>query len=282
MKLSVFTVATPELTPEALVDAAREAGLDGVEWRYKEISPNTVEEQPSYWRNNRCTIDPRLSGEELLRFREITLSRELKVAGLMPYLPVGNLEAAEQAFHAASQLGAGMIRVGVAGYDGTAPYPRLYEETVRYLQEVEALAKRYGIKGLVETHHRTIAPSASLAYRLVSGCNPDYIGVLYDPGNMVYEGYEPFQMGIELLGPYLAHVHIKNAAWRQEGRRADGTVRWLADWSPLEEGMINYAEVLQSLKSVQYAGYLGIEDFSGQYDSRQLLKAFAKFIRERL
>ncbi|MFB5677920.1 sugar phosphate isomerase/epimerase family protein [Paenibacillus terreus] len=282
MKLSVFTVATPELTPEQLADAAKAAGLNGVEWRYREVPPDAADEQPSYWRNNRCSIDPRLSGEELLKLREITVSRGLKVAGLMPYLQVGDLEAAEQAFYAASQLGAELIRVGVAGYDGTTPYPGLYDKTVKYLKEVEVLAKRYGIKGLVETHHRTIAPSASLAYRLVSGCNPDYIGVLYDPGNMVYEGYEPFQLGMELLGPYLAHVHIKNAAWKQEGRRADGTARWSAGWSPLEEGMIDYTEVLQALKAIRYEGYLGIEDFSGQYDSRQLLKAFADFVRERM
>ena len=61
-----------------------------------------------------------------------------------------------------------MIRVGAAAYDGSQPYPDLYKSTVRYLKETERMAKHYGVKGVVETHHLTIAPSASLAYRLVS------------------------------------------------------------------------------------------------------------------
>jgi len=134
----------------------------------------------------------------------------------------------------------------------------------------------------VETHHLTIAPSASLAYRLVSHCHPDQIGVLYDPGNMVHEGYEQFKMGLELLGPYLAHVHVKNAAWSQTGKREDGTAAWRCEWSPLAGGVVDYRRLLQDLKSVGYDGYLGIEDFSGHYESKEMLRQFAEFIHERM
>ncbi len=282
LKLSVFTVSTPDLTPEELVQAAREAGLHGVEWRFKEVPAEAAGEKPSYWRNNLCSIDPSSSEEQLLRFKRITEAEGLEVASITPYLNSLDLEETERVFSVARLLGAKMIRVGAAGYDGSTPYPELYDKTVRYLKEAERLAKQYGVKGVVETHHLTIAPSAGLAHRLVSHCDPDQIGVLYDPGNMVHEGYEQFKMGLELLGPYLAHVHVKNAAWSQTGTREDGTAAWRCEWSSLADGVIDYSRLLQDLKSVGYDGYLGIEDFSGRFASKEMLRKFAEFISERM
>jgi hypothetical protein len=43
---------------------------------------------------------------------------------------------------------------------------------------------------------------------------------------MVHEGFEDYRIGLELLGSYLAHVHLQNAAFeRPEG----GGV-----WDPVE------------------------------------------------
>ncbi|MDF2924265.1 MAG: xylose isomerase [Paenibacillaceae bacterium] len=282
MKLSVFTVVTPDLTPEQLVDAAKDAGIDGIEWRFKGIAEEAKNQAPSFWGNNLCSIDPELPQDSMLVYKNLTESRGLEVVSVTPYLNVDDLDATEHVFSTAKLLGAKMIRVGVAGYDGTAPYPALYEKTVRYLKEAERLAKQYGVKGIVETHHNTISPSAGLAHRLVSHCDPDHIGVLFDPGNMVHEGYENLKMGLELLGPYLAHVHVKNTHWVTDGQRADGTVNWKSDWAPMGGGIIDFAKVLEYLKQVGYDGYLGIEDFSKQYESRELLKQYAKFVKERL
>lgn len=280
MKLSVFTVVTPDLTPEELAREARAVGLDGIEWRFKDIPDDAREEEPSFWRRNLCSIDPRSTGEELERFRRITVDNGLEVAALTPYLSVDDPEATEHAFRTARALGAKLMRVGVPGYNRTVPFPVLYEKTKAYLREVERLARQYGVKGLVETHHQTIAPSASAAFRLVSDCDPACVGVLFDPGNMVHEGYENLRMGMELLGPYLAHVHIKNTGWTQSGVRPDGTRAWSSGWFPMGEGVIDFKELVEDLKAVGYDGYLGLEDFSRQYGSRELLAAFAKRLRD--
>lgn len=280
MKLSVFTVVTPDLTPEELAAEAKAAGLDGIEWRYKEIPEDAKNEEPSFWRRNLCSIDPRSSDEELERFRSLTLDHGLEVVSVTPYLNVDDLEATEAVFRAAQKVGAGMIRVGVPWYNQTVPFPVLYEKAVAYLRAVEPMAKKYGVKGVVEIHHQSIAPSASAAYRLVSHCDPEHIGVLFDPGNMVHEGFENFRMGLELLGPYLAHVHIKNSGWVRKGTREDGTAVWSSEWFPLGEGIVDLQALIGDLKAVGYAGYLGLEDFSKQYGSKELLHAFAKRLRE--
>ncbi|AEI45812.1 sugar phosphate isomerase/epimerase family protein [Paenibacillus mucilaginosus] len=282
MKLSVFTVVTPDLTPEELAQAAKEAGIEGIEWRYKEIPAEAQEEPPSFWRRNLCSIDPRSTEEELDRFAKAASGHGLRSLSVMPYLTPGDLEGTEKAMKAAKRLGASAIRVGVPGYDRTKNYNELYEEEIAYLHGVEELARRYKVKGLVETHHRTIAPSAGLTHRLVSRFDPAAVGVLYDPGNMIHEGYENFRLGLELLGPYLAHVHVKNTGWKPESRRENGKREWSSYWEPVSGGIVDWKQVLADLAAVGYDGYLGLEDFSGTFGSRELLQVYAQDMKELL
>ncbi|MCZ8516182.1 sugar phosphate isomerase/epimerase [Paenibacillus filicis] len=279
MKLSVFTVVTPDLTPEELAVAAKEAGLDGIEWRFKEIPEEFKDEKPSFWRRNLCSIDPKASDEELARFDRAAKDNGLETVSVTPYLTAGDLEATEHVLRVAKKLGASTIRVGVPGYNRTKNYNELFDLAVKYLHGVEELAKQYGVKCLVETHHVTIAPSVGLAHRLVSGFSPDHIGVLFDPGNMIHEGYENFRMGLELLGPYLAHVHIKNTGWKRTELREDGSQGWTSYWEPVSQGIVDWKQVLGDLKAVGYEGYLGVEDFSLKYDSKTLLKEYAQQVR---
>ncbi|MFD0695645.1 sugar phosphate isomerase/epimerase family protein [Paenibacillus sp. GCM10027628] len=280
MKLSVFTVATPDLTPEELAKAAEAAGIDGIEWRYKEVPAEFANEEPSFWRNNICSINPSASDEELERFRLAAIEHRLVNLSVTPYLTYGDVEGTERAMLVAKKVGAGFIRVGVPGYDGRKNYNDLFAEEVKFLHSVQELSQQYGVKGLVEIHHKTIAPSAGLAYRLVSGFNPEHVGVLHDAGNMVHEGFENFRMGLELLGPYLAHVHVKNTQWIPTGERQDGIALWTSEWSPLDEGIVNWKKLLGDLKTVGYDGYLGIEDFSGQYGSKEMLQNFSTKVKQ--
>lgn len=283
MKLSIFTVATPELSPEQLVSVAREAGIDGIEWRYKEAPENASEQKPSFWGNNLCTLLPS-GGEEMAdRFREAAASQGLSSISVTPYLTAGDLEATEDVLRKAKRVRAQFIRLGVPGYDRSRPFGELFALTRQYLKDAEGLCRKYGIKGLVETHHQTIAPSASAAYRLVEGLDPSFIGVLFDPGNMVHEGFENYRMGMEILGPYLAHVHVKNAGFVTDGTAEDGSVRWKSEWSGIKEGVVPWKQVIADLKAVGYDGYLGVEDFSGQFpETQQMLKHFVAYMRELL
>ncbi|NOU98364.1 TIM barrel protein [Paenibacillus sp. LMG 31456] len=279
MKLSVFTVVTPDLTPEELAVAAKEAGIDGIEWRFKEIPQDALEEKPSYWRRNLCSIDPAASDAELERFARAAQDNGLKTVSVTPYLQAGDLKSTERVLQVAQKLGAETIRVGVPAYNGTQHFNELYALELEYLKGVEPLAKQYGVKCLIETHHNTITASVSGAFRLVSQFDPKHIGVLFDPGNMVHEGYENFRMGLEILGPYLAHVHIKNTGWKKTDVREDGSQAWTSYWEPNFQGVVNWKQVLTDLKAVGYDGYLGVEDFSGLYGSKELLQKYGEETR---
>ncbi|TJY44560.1 sugar phosphate isomerase/epimerase [Cohnella pontilimi] len=276
MRLSVFTVATPDFTPQQLAAAAKDAGLHGIEWRYQDVPADQVNAAPSFWGNNRCSIPTRWDDTQLQTFRDAAESNGMSSLAVVPYLNCGDLAGTERVLQAAAKLGASFIRLGVHRYDRTRPYPDLLQEQRAYLKQAEALCREYGVKGLIETHHVTITASASAAYRAIEGTDPEWIGVLYDPGNMVHEGFENYRMGMELLGPYLAHVHAKNGVWtKTEDGAGDGPVRWSVRWTGLHKGIVDWAQVIADLKAVGYSGSIGIEDFSEELGTADMLRYFA-------
>ncbi len=279
MKLSIFTVATPELNPVELAAAAKQAGIQGVEWRYTETPDHLAEEVPSFWGNNRCTISPSGGQDELDRFKAAAEQYGIQNVSVTPYLQAGDLAATEKVLQAAQYMGASFIRLGVPGYDRRKTYTELFELARAYLKEAEGLCRKYGIKGLIEIHHGTLSASASGARRLVEGHDPNFIGVLFDPGNTVHEGFENYKMSLELLGPYLAHVHVKNAGWQVKETTEDGSTVWHSEWKGLKEGMVPWRQVIADLIAVGYDGYLGVEDFSKQFaDSPSMLNHFSEYI----
>ncbi|MEF3307157.1 sugar phosphate isomerase/epimerase family protein [Paenibacillus sp. GYB003] len=285
MKFAVFTAMLPEYSPEEAVALLHKHGYDGVEWRVAAVDRGRIEEKPSFWGNNRCTVDVGSTDGHLERLRRLTDEAGLAVPNLGCYLKVGDLAAAERDMRIAVKLGAPSIRIAVPGYNRTRPYGELLAEARAYLEGVQELAGRYGVKGLVEMHMNFIAPSAGLARRLVDGFDPARIGVIFDPGNMVYEGYEQYRMGLEVLGDYLAHVHIKNAVWERavspEGAPA-GRTAWRTVSAPMREGFADWAQVIADLKSVGYDGWLSFEDFSLSAPSEELLAQNLDYIKSLL
>jgi sugar phosphate isomerase/epimerase len=284
MKLSVFTASTPEITPEELIPIAKAVGLAGIEWRYKEISEEDKVKVVSFWGNNRCTLEPGISDNQIASIKTRMKEVGLVNVSITPYLQAGDLGGTEQVLRIARQLNAPFIRLGVYGYDRTRHYNELFNLQKKYLAEAAELCKTYGVKGLVETHHMTITSSASAAFRAVGGLDPDAIGVLFDPANMVYEGYENYRMGLELLGPYLAHVHVKNASWIKSAERTkEGNAIHHARWQGLREGLVPWKQVLEDLEAIGYDGFIGVEDFSSEFkDAESMLRHYVVFMKELL
>lgn len=277
-KISVFTVMIPDLLPEAAALALQANGYDGVEWRVHN-GPVDADKPPAFWANNYCTLP--LSREGAQRGKAAAAEAGLAMPGLGTYIDVGDMDSVEQAIEFATITGAHNIRVNPGRWpdpDGLS-YAESYDRARAFLSDCEELAKRAGKRIIIEMHHGTIVCSASLSHRLVSHFDPQYIGVLHDAGNCVHEGYEDYDMGIQLLGPYLAHVHIKNARYAPP---ADGKGVWKAQWSALDDGVVNWENLFGALKKANYDGWLGLEDFSGTYPTQEALPQDIKFLREQI
>lgn len=261
MKISVFTVITPEFTPEEVVKRLAHLRYEGVEWRVVTVLKEN-EQETSFWKGNKCTLSLETLEEKADYIKGITEAVGLEICNLATYLKPNEFGKIEKAMQAAKIMECPQIRINAPSYEPGNSYNSLFQETRKNLEKVEKIASKYGIKALLELHMGNIIPSASAAHRLISFFDPRYIGLIYDPGNMIQEGYENWHMGMELLGEYLAHVHVKNSKWMIEKKNKKGVFFWRPTWARLKEGIVDWEEVMNGLKAVGYKGYLSLEDFS--------------------
>ena len=278
MKFAVFTVSMPELTPERAVSTLRDLGYDGVEWRVTDQAP-TTDGSPGFWAGNRCTWPLASFIEDAPRIRALTEAAELAMPAVGTYVGCGDLGSVERAMRGVALLGAPCLRVNVPKYDGNEPYRRLRDRALTEYREVAALASHHGVRALVEIHHGNLLPSASAAAAFLDHFDPRDVGAIHDAGNMVHEGYEQYRLGLEMLGPYLAHVHAKNAGWFQDGTHADGSVAWHGRWTPLTAGVVNMAALFRALRQVGYDGWVAVEDFSTERPLGERLRDNLEFLK---
>lgn len=283
MKFGVFTVSTPEYDIPKTAEVLKELGYDGVEWRVSnpppEKKPDNYSFEGRYWSYNLSTLDIGKIEDTADEVKRICSHEGLDICSLTTYLELWDVEDIERVMRAAVKMGCRNIRVNVPRYDEKENYRMLFARSVEQVKILEKLAAKYDIRINFETHMGNIIPSASAAYRFVSGFDPRYTGIIFDPGNMVYEGFENYRLGMELLGEYLAHVHIKNAVWKLNETEVDGTEVWSPTWAPFKKGYADIRKLITVLKDIGYEGYVSVEDFSNAEDTYTKLKSNIEFLR---
>ncbi|WP_285725592.1 sugar phosphate isomerase/epimerase family protein [Psychromicrobium xiongbiense] len=282
MKFSVFTASTPDWTPEQAVTELARQGWDGIEWRVTDQSPAPEGEGPGFWAGNLASIPLAGLEAEVPRLRALGEAAGLEVSGIGGYVPCTQHEDVERMLAATAAWGASQVRVvvpalGTVSWNGRPAsgiaQPELFEQARKDFQWVAGRAKEHGVKALVELHHNTLTASASSAMRLLDGLDPEQVGVIHDLGNLQIEGYEDHLAAFQLLGPYLAHVHVKNGVWvRDDAPSASAealgesdpfaTAAWHHEWAPINEGIHSVVEYLRTLREFGYDGWVTLEDFS--------------------
>ena len=151
------------------------------------------------------------------KLKDLMAHYKLEIPVLSTYLPITEKRIILQVFEAAEILNAIGVRVSLGPpLDGKRSYWDVHSEALQELEIFLKSIKQYKTRALFEIHLKTLIPSPSSAYILLSKFDPNHFGVIFDPANMIFEGYEDWKMGIEILGNYLGHVHVKNASWIKE------------------------------------------------------------------
>jgi len=257
MRFAVFTDSTPDWTPGEAVKILAEQGWDGIEWRIVDPVESAA---PGFWAGNRATWPLTGLEDHLDAIHAVTVDAGLELSALGGYVTPAQRADVDRMLSATAVLGADQVRL--LGMD-TEPGQSYREAFAAYREHWEWVADRarhYGVRALLELHHGSLTPSASSARRLLDGLDPAHVGVIHDIGNLVIEGWEAH--GLDLLGEYLAHVHVKNCAFHLAGVESDGTLRWEPQWVPLREGRANLAELFADLFRAGYDGWVTVEDFS--------------------
>ncbi len=129
-----------------------------------------------------------------------------------------------------------------AAYDSYVP------EAAERLTRLTAMAAKADFHLLLENEKEIVTDTPDRCRAVLSAVNSPHLGLVWDPANFVQVGVaSPFTQGWELLKPYLAYVHIKDALL--DG----GHVR------PAGEGDGQVKDLLIALRDMGYQGVLALE-----------------------
>ena len=286
MKYSVTTVTLPHLDMVEQCKLLSRLGVDGMELRVRPCSDEMRKQAiPSVWGYHRNDVTPENFKEKAPELKKILDDYGLQLAGLATGMYCNEIEQFKLVLDGAVVAGAPFIRLGAAKYIGpiidSFNYREVYGETVAGFARCLELTKGTGVKIVLEMHFDHIHPSASLAYSIVKNFSPNDVGVIYDPQNMVKDGYETPQIVIQLLGDYLAHCHF--GAHRPIPGEKDeyGTVQWRWEACPMGEGLFNFPTIMKILKKIDYSHFITIEDFraSAQNPIEAILEEDLKYLK---
>jgi sugar phosphate isomerase/epimerase len=272
MELSCTSVMLPRWSLDETFDKLAELGFDALELRCR-YNPDDPDAAPSFWGRHVADISPDNVVERAAEIRAASARTGIRVAALAPSVRVDDTEVIEKLFAGAVAVDPDrppMVRIGAPAYDRTQPYqPQFLYARSRFAALSEA-ARPHGVRVLYEIHVGTIAVTASRAYELLRDLDPAHIGAIYDVPNMVRTGLEDTRMGIDLLGPYLAHCHIGNGVPVAGERAADGSTPWAWQFASLQDGVADIAQVVADLTDAGYTGCLSLEDFAPGEDAEKL------------
>jgi sugar phosphate isomerase/epimerase len=168
----------------------------------------------------------------------------------------------------------GVDRAVIPSYREGIPPAELLRTVRLTLQHLARRTKLAGVCVLLEIHWGTVMSSFTSAHALVRDLDPEAIAITFDPANMVIEGKEDWEYGLDLLRDYVANVHIKNASWvRKEGH-------WTWQWDGLQQGMVEWPQLFRLLAARGYRGMFATEDFLAPRSYDAALEHLSAFRRE--
>jgi sugar phosphate isomerase/epimerase len=285
MKYSAFSITMPEWDPFEAARNLKALGYDGVSLRIVDQAPSDV---PSFWVGNRATWP--LTGLEasLPEIRRMVAESGIKIAALYGYPRWCDRDALERHFAAAAALGVKACRFVGSGPKtmsgprpqlGAAPYDRLFEETRRDFEWIVACALGYGVRAIVPLHHEWVIASASAARRLLDGLDPTGIGIIADWGHLAIEGWEDPLSSVQILGPYLDSVMLKNFGWFPGSTLSDGTVLWEFRPETLRRGRVDIYNVFAALQAEKFEGWVTIAEVTTQGSTWERLVDALDFVK---
>jgi len=120
----------------------------------------------------------------------------------------------------------------------------------RYLSRALEIFKGSGVTVALENEHETNLGTAASCRPVLERLGPEGLGFVWDPGNALVAGENPYPDGYELVKEFIVHVHLKDLRLDPSGKPV---------WLPIGEGAIDYAGQLKALLDDGYTGYLSLE-----------------------
>jgi len=245
VKISLYSLSCGDKKPREIIELALKYGCSGIEWWCREnghIDANNLEK----------------SSKDVALMMEKT---GLEVAGIAPYFKYNEpAEEVAKIFRAAKILGTKRVRCNSYPFKGEEPFAELMQRQIDWLEkEVLPVVMELDMQLNIEQHHNMICCNANACLQMVEKFPPERIGIIYDPGNSLFEGFTSTEYSLSVMGRYINHVHVKSARYVKEGGTLPRGRLLPMEFCSLERGDLNWEEIIKQLKETGYKGFLSLE-----------------------
>ncbi len=180
---------------------------------------------------------------------------------------------AEEVIAACSHYGVRKIKLGYWRYRPFGTIEAQLDAARKQLQNVVKLARRYHVLPCVHVHSGDIlANGGAVLYLLLKDFSPDEVGAYVDPMHMTVEGgLSGWEIGLDLVAPWVALVGIKNFRWEELQRSAAGRMQFRTRYVPLADGQANLPRFMGRLRELKYDGVVSLHsEYKGSSSFRRL------------
>jgi len=244
--LVYFTKFLAGLDPAEIATVIRKFGLAGLDLAVR----------PGHW------VNPDNVAEALPKALAIWKEAGLDVAlvSTETNLTSPSHPAAEAIYAACGARRVPNIKIGYWRAGGDRPYRTALDQARRDLEGFAALSRRHGVRTLLHTHAGSYLTCNATGLMLLAAAHePALVGAYLDPAHLAVNG-EPLDLALDIVGPHLAMVAAKNAAYIARPG-PDGTT-WRKEMCLLSEGLVDWRAALGLLER---AGYRGVISLHGEY-----------------
>lgn len=237
LKINVFSKHLHFLGWEAMAEAAKEIGFDGVDLTMRKGGH----------------VEPERAEQDLPRAAEA-----IRKAGLeLPMVTSGIVDAdtphAEAMMRAMTAAGVKRYRWGGFKYDDARPIPAQLEALKPRAARLAELNRKYDLCAMYHTHSGSeVGASFWDLWVILKDLDPQRVSVNFDIAHAVIEGgLGAWVRSAQLLAPMTRGVAVKDFVWDRNARG-----EWNPQWRPLGEGMVDFKRFFALIKGANFDGPL--------------------------
>jgi sugar phosphate isomerase/epimerase len=234
-RIIAFCKWCQEMPIKELGTHLKKMGFDGVDLPCRDGAPITHATAP----------------EKLPEARKILNDCGLTLDRLVTGIKEADAET-ERFLAAIRECGIKKIRIGDFSVGEGEDADEKFDTSRRKLYKLQSLMEKYHVQGAIQNHSgNTLAVNVSSLLRLIQDCDPEWIGIQYDPGHCNISG-EPIPLAIGLMKSYLHSVNIKSGRQEYFIDKFSGTLQYAPVWVPLGDGMLDIPLLLKQLRAAGY------------------------------
>jgi L-ribulose-5-phosphate 3-epimerase len=241
-ELIAFTKWCDHLPLAEQAAALKEAGFDGLDMPCRLNSAITHATAP----------------EKLPEAKRIIEDHGLKLTRLVCDIVDEKDDVADRFLGCIAELGIRKIRAGGFSVPRGENVREILDKARKRMETLEKLLEKHGVSAGIQNHSgNSLDVNISSVLHVISGRNPKWIGIQYDPGHLTLSG-EPPHIALGLMGEYLHSVNFKSPRQDAFIRPQTGRLAYVPSWVPLRSGMLDVPLVLEELKKAGYTEAISI------------------------